>query len=276
MLVVAEAYGLDLLVPEGDTIIGASLRQHGEFARPEVDLLSKYLDRLGPQSSYIDVGANLGAIALPVAKRHANTKVVAIEAHRGLSGLLSANALNNRLYNVDVINAAAGAVPGLTRFPAPALSRTINFGGIGMHLNTKVKTEAVRMCTLDEIIPSSPCVIKIDVEGFELEVLKGGEKTLAALNSVWLIESNSAASDHGAATKTMMIEAGYQLFWFFAPFVTASARGESISSNGLAGDFNFLALSPGLENFWDLPPIIDAAAPKPTSLSSFGFLHQYN
>ena len=67
MLDITRAYGLDFLFPKNDMVIGASLRQYGEFARPEVELIVEHMGS-GPEGScYIDVGANIGSIALPVA-----------------------------------------------------------------------------------------------------------------------------------------------------------------------------------------------------------------
>src|SRR4051812_46304360 len=99
MLEVAEAYGLSFFYPRGDHAVGASLRDHGEFARPESDLICDYLAAAAP-GTFIDVGANIGAIALPVAARHPAWRVLALEAHRGLAGVLAANAYGARLFNV--------------------------------------------------------------------------------------------------------------------------------------------------------------------------------
>ena len=275
MLDVTRAYGLDLLFPQGDLVIGASLRQYGEFARPEVELIADHLAAFEPSACYIDVGANIGAIALPLAARRPQAKVIAVEAHRGLANVLAANVLNNRLYNVEAINAAVGAQRGLARFPDPALSRMINFGVLGLHLNGKTTTEAVRMCTLDEIAPSETRFVKIDVEGFEPEVLKGAEALIASRRAVWLLEAANASPDLGAGAMATMLEAGYRLFWFFAPFVTGNAMKGAPKVIGIDGDLNFVALPPGVENLWDLPPILDPSGPRPGAVGDFHYLLRY-
>ena len=74
MLVQTEAYGLKLLVPANDTGVSQCLRDNGEFARVEVELIQSLVNG----GVYIDVGANIGSIALPLAK--AAKLVIAVEA----------------------------------------------------------------------------------------------------------------------------------------------------------------------------------------------------
>jgi FkbM family methyltransferase len=156
MLGMTRAYGLTFLFPEGDTAIGASLRDYGEFARPEVELIVSYMDQFKEPGAFIDVGANIGAIALPVAAKQQQWKVIAIEAHRGLSNVLAANTLNNRLYNVEVICGAVEAESGITTFPSVSLSSKIDFGVLGTYLNDKIRSERVLMLNLDDFAPLPP------------------------------------------------------------------------------------------------------------------------
>jgi hypothetical protein len=89
LLTTAEAYGLTFIVPEQDTGVGASLRHFGEYARPEIDLICDLLAPFGTDAAFVDVGANLGAICLPVAKRN-RCKVLAFEPSRRIHSILAA------------------------------------------------------------------------------------------------------------------------------------------------------------------------------------------
>jgi hypothetical protein len=124
------AYGLDFYFPAADKTVGPCLVQYGEFSKVLLDLFVAMSADFGP-STMIDVGANIGSISLPFAKQCPEWSVVAIEAHRGIAGILSANALNNKLYNVEVINAAAGQMRGIVDFPATSLTESINWGTVG-------------------------------------------------------------------------------------------------------------------------------------------------
>ena len=272
MLGKAEAYGLEFLFPTHDTVIGASLRDFGEFARPESDLIASYLAGAGGMGSFVDVGANIGTICLPVAKALPALQVIAIEAHRGLHGILAANALTNGLYNVQAYHAAAGGAPSLVRFPAPALTAHGNFRNLRMGMRDTLE-ETVQMVTLDALAPPETRFIKIDVEGFEMEVLKGAHNTISSIRPCWFVEANNGNYLVARQAMSLLLEAEYRLYWFFAPFVTQKAAGGRLAS--MAGDTNFLALPPGMENIWGLKQIDDCNEPRPSAIESYGYLRRY-
>lgn len=270
MLDCTVAYGLNFLFPERDSAVGACLRRHGEFARPELDFLIEHAEEDGV---LLDVGANIGAMALPFARARPRWRVLAVEAHRGLHGLLAANALNNRLYNVETLHAAAGAAKGLAEFPATSLADKANFGSLGFGLAAE-RTEAVRMLTLDEIAPADTRLVKIDVEGFEPAVLEGAEALLARRSAIWLAEASIQNPDSAAKVITIFKEAGYGVFWFYAPFATPVSEKDAPAQTGV-GDANVVALPPGAPNRWNLPAIADPRERRPGSGSAYPYLARY-
>jgi FkbM family methyltransferase len=273
MIDVTRAYSLTFMVAQNDPVIGRILRHHGEFARIESDLIIAYL-RLAEGGAYLDIGANIGTIALPIAVAHPKVRVIAVEAQRIVAGMLAANALNNHLYNVDVIHAAAGAEPGLMQFPQGFLgAREINFGVVGATIDV-LPTENVRLCTLDEIAPADTRFVKIDVEGFEPEVLKGARRLINETKPAWLLEANPNTMEAARETMQTFFDAGYRLFWFFAPFVSPAARKVPRVPQSHVGDMNFLALPPGVDNIWNLEELPDAKAPPPPRLTTFRYLEK--
>lgn len=225
------------------------------------------------QGTYIDVGANIGSIALPFAHRRPDWQVMAIEAHRGISGLLNANVLNNRLYNVEVFHAAAGAEPGLVQFPKAPLSQHRNFGQIGINL-TEESTEPVMVVRLDDIAPADTRLVKIDVEGYEPQVLKGAKGLIARKSAIWLAEATIQHPEASREIIATFMDAGYQVFWFFAPFVTYIAeKGRLANSTG--GDANIVALPPGVENIWNLTPVTSPAEGRPGHSSAYPYMARY-
>jgi len=264
------AYGLTFLFPAADSAVGASLRNHGEFARTELDFLVEMATGKG---ALIDVGANIGAIGLPFASRRPDWKVLAIEAHRGLAGVLAANTLNNRLYNVDLVNAAAGAERGLADFPATPLSATTNFGSIGFKMRGG-PTEAIRMLTLDEAAPPDTRLVKIDVEGFEPQVLKGAADLLARREAIWLVEATVQNPEASTEVVRVFQEAGYAVHWFYAPFATPhSPKGPP--QEAARGDANVVALPPGVANLWNLPLVGAPGEMRPGSAAAYPYLARY-
>jgi FkbM family methyltransferase len=278
VLDITRAYNLTFLFPEGDTAVGESLRTYGEFARPEVEFVVDHLRGAAAPGAYVDVGANIGAIALPVAAAGRRTKVIAIEAHRGLAGVLAANALNNQLYNVEVLHAAAGAERGLAEFPSSSLATTTNFGTLGMHLNADLPTEAVRMCTLDEVAPDDTLFVKLDVEGFESEVLKGASRLIETVRPVWLIE----AGDENARGRVRRDEDHGRRRLHAALVLDAVRQRGSPQTCGLAPEEDQgrrqLRRPPcGAENRWSLSQV-SSPPPQPPwefPLSHYGYLKRF-
>lgn len=274
MLTATTAYGLKFFVAANDLGVGKVLRERGEFARVETDLIIDYL-KAGPSGTYIDVGANIGAIALPVAAA-TKARVIAIEAQREVSTILSANVCNNSLHNIEVIHAAAGPAPSLMPFPQGRLSRRgVNFGIVGAGLvgHEGLEIEMVRVCTLDEIAPADTRLVKIDVEGAEPQVLAGAANLISQVRPIWLLEANDNTMTTARQTMRTLLDAGYRLFWLHVPLATP--RAERPGPRNVAGDSNFVALPEGVENLWDLPPLLTADAGRPLRAQAFGYLDRY-
>jgi FkbM family methyltransferase len=273
MLISTDAFGMQFLAPENDFGIGQTLRASGEFAKVESDLIIDYL-RAEP-GTFIDVGANLGTIALPVAQA-VGTRVIAIEAQRVMAMLLSANVCNNRLLNIDVIPAAAGAQSGLVRFPQGRLDQSpVNYGMVGARFlgHAQLTDEEVRVCALDDIAPEDTRFVKIDVEGAEPAVLAGASRLIHEVRPVWLLEATENTMTAARETMRVMLAANYRLFWFYAPFVTPQAIRPG--KQNMTGDLNFVALPEGAPNLWDLPPLDSAEDAVPGRATLFGYLARY-
>lgn len=274
MLTATTAYGLNFFVAANDLGVGRILSKHGEFARPEVDLIVDYLNAAAP-GAFVDVGANIGAIALPVAAA-TRRSVIAIEAQRRMATILAANVCNNGLGGVEVIHAAAGAQVGLTAFPQARLeARDVNFGGVGESLlgHEQLDVETVRVCTLDEVAPPDTRFVKIDVEGAEPQVLAGAGHLIRQVRPIWLLEANDNTLGPARETMRVLLDAGYRLFWLHVPLVTPLA--ERPGPRDVAGDTNFVALPEGVENRWDLPPLLSPDAQRPTQARTFSYLSRY-
>ncbi len=130
-----------------------------------------------------DVGAHLGFFTLLLARlvREEGT-VVSVEPDPFMGPKLEANLENNSASNVRVVRAAAGTVASERRFSPGA------GGGIG-HLADDGEIE-VPGTTLDQLAEhfGAPKLIKIDVEGGELEVLEGASVLLSAHRPVLVVE----------------------------------------------------------------------------------------
>jgi FkbM family methyltransferase len=277
----ATAYGLTFEFPADDNAVGPSLTRYGEFARVVTDFL---LDHAGDETgTLIDAGANLGTICLPFAKERPGWRVQAIEAYPEMARLLTVNAARNRLSNIYVVRAAAGAAAGEVDFPNPPLTGPKNFGTLSIARASEFPCVKIPMVALDDIANPDTKLVKMDLEGHDPEALRGAQRLLHEVKPVWLIE---AAVNHpqaaGAVIQSLLL-AGYSVYWFYAPFVSLKARlerGERAPTPAemkplTLGDANAVALPPGMENRWDLPQIRTATDGRPDRINAYPYLKRY-
>jgi FkbM family methyltransferase len=220
--------------------IGALLAYYGEYAQHEITLLEALTK---PADTVIDVGANIGTHTIPLA-RHISPagRVIAFEAQPVIAMLLEANLALNDIGWVEVRVAAAGAIAGHLSLPAVDYTQGgQNFGGVSL---IGAQTEAMApMQTLDDL-GAHPTLIKVDVEGMELDVLKGGAHTITEFRPDLYIENfPESGSD---AVLGWLLDHDYQLFWDVQPIHSiANFRGQTAPYfwNGLTS--NVLALPRG-------------------------------
>lgn len=270
MLEDTEAYGLKFRVPARDTAVGACLRDHGEFARPELDFMLEHADT--PGGTFVDVGTHLGSLSLPFAKARPGWRVIAVEAAHVLANLLVEAAAANGLGNVEVAPVAAGAAVAVADFPAVELGSAGNFGSIGFSHPFPAR-RAVDVRPLDDIAPDDTRLIKVDVEGYEAEVLRGAPRLLASARPIWLLETHRSAAERTRALADILSAHGYRLFWFYSPFATLTAPKSPPADAGL-GDLGVVAVPAERPLLWDLTAMADPAQ-APTSQAGFPYLSRY-
>jgi FkbM family methyltransferase len=142
---------------------------------------------LRPGDVYIDVGANYGAYALVIASLE-GVRVIAVEPQPHVAEALRQSVLANCFTNFEVIQAALAAEAG-TAF----LTVGVGSGTASLRRERSVPNSysvSVPLRTLDSIctdIARVACV-KLDVEGGELEVLRGSKGVLTRDQPVVIFE----------------------------------------------------------------------------------------
>ena len=171
---------------ETDTVICESLRKTGDYAPDEKALLDLLIS---PGDIILDVGANVGNHTLFFSQSVGpEGRVLSFEPQRFLFKILCANALLGRYQNVWPYRFALGDKEGKVDIPAPNYQRPNNFGGYSLSSNT-FKEEG-DITTIDAIEPDHCHLIKIDVGGMELSVLKGAVDTIARTRPFLYFEYN--------------------------------------------------------------------------------------
>jgi FkbM family methyltransferase len=138
------------------------------------------LEKLKPRTA-IDVGAHMGSYSLILSKTC--EKVVALEPQEAVRRVLLRNLRLNKVNNVHVLPYAASAKSGTSA----------EIVGTGSSAKVLFGKGTVATITVDDVVKQffpdkGPDLVKIDVEGHELEVIKGTWKTLKERKPLLLVE----------------------------------------------------------------------------------------
>jgi FkbM family methyltransferase len=188
---------------------------------PEVRRIFRTVLPLGGVA--LDVGANVGWHTLLMASLvGVNGRVLAVEANPALRHRLHDHLCLNHFRQVEVMPCAAADTEGTMEFYAPAANDPDSGNGHVVELGagengSTIRVEARRM---DAIVTTEGIerldLIKIDVEGFEWRVLRGGESTIAKFRPHIVFEYNAESASRGGGTPELMGEFfrthGYRLF----------------------------------------------------------------
>jgi FkbM family methyltransferase len=170
------------------------------------------IDRL-TEGTFLDIGANLGFFTVRAARRlGARGHVVAIEPHPARYELLRTNVTLNGLNNVTSLNYAAGSEDGRATIFEPDHS----FGPHNMDVSCAPISDTaieVEMLTVDKMLESIEApplaLVKIDVEGFEPQVIDGMSRTLGDSGAPVIFE---ALNDEALAqSKSSLRKLGYSV-----------------------------------------------------------------
>lgn len=195
-------------------------RRARRFHRDEPDTL-QWIESMSNGDCYWDVGANVGTYALYAAVG-SDIRVLAFEPAASSYAVLNQNIELNGL--TDRIQAYCIAFSNETRLDALNMAHT--GAGTSMHgfateldqfgrvIDTKFQQGAVGFC-IDDFVrvfsPPPPTHVKIDVDGAELEILRGGRDTFSgpSVRSMLVEIEGDRASPRNRKIMALMIELGF-------------------------------------------------------------------
>ncbi len=180
---------------------------------------------LAPGAAFLDVGANIGAISLVAATLVGREgSVVSVDPQPECVAALRANAALNGYGHMTVVHAAAAARSGEAELLVVVDSLWTRLASVGEH-GLERRRETVRTVALDDLVASGeappPDVVKIDVEGAELDVLAGMRGLLAGCRPVVICEMHGKNPEFCA----QMERAGYRVTNLDGPEPVAAAGG---------------------------------------------------
>jgi FkbM family methyltransferase len=151
----------------------------------ERPVLKSLLTALHPGNTVFDVGAHVGVYTLFLGKKVGPAgRVIAFEPAPENLPALRRNIARNGLKNVIVVPLALGEAAGTGRLVGRSVFGTLTAGA------KDGPSRVVSIASGDALAAASgwavPCAIKIDVEGYEREVLRGMARTLSHPACRWI------------------------------------------------------------------------------------------
>lgn len=195
-----------------DIYIGQAIERYGEYSLAEAEVLTALVR---PGAVVVEAGANIGVHTQALARAVGSEGFVyAYEPQRIVFQTLCANLALNSLMNVDARHAALGREPGYVRIPDIDYARPDNFGGISLERFSQGRK--VRIVVLDEDVETERLdLLKVDVEGMELEVLEGAGKLIRRFRPVLYVENDR--QEKSEALIAHLLGLNYRLYWHFPP-----------------------------------------------------------
>ena len=166
-----------------------------------LQLLDERRRHFGDGVTVLDVGANIGVFTITWARHMTGWgRIIAIEAQERIFQALAGNIAINNCFNARAIFAAATRQCGEMLMPVPdyrvpssfgslelrqspqteAIGQPIDYHADGMQTIATVSVDSLNLARLD--------LLKIDVEGMEIEVLQGALETIIRCHPILVIE----------------------------------------------------------------------------------------
>lgn len=203
-------------LPNINESIGFEIYFNGAYEKETLDFILK---RLPSNSTFLDIGANIGSILLPVAKKRPDIKVHGIEASPRVFEYLTDNLSKNNLPNGSVYNYA---VSDQNEQEVKFYSPKELFGKGSMSSVFTKDYETVKTIKIDTLISDEKIqnisFIKVDIEGYEYYAFKGAEMLLMKQNAPDILFEFSDWSESKAKglragdAQALLLSFGYTLY----------------------------------------------------------------
>lgn len=248
-----------MLANRFDHYIGQALIRYGEYGEHELELMRHFIAEPG---TVVEIGANNGSqsVALAQAARAVGGDLVVFEPQPFVFQNLCANLALNALDNVTALPFACGAAAGTVSFERPDYTQVGNFGGISMsHEAGGSRVEVPCVKADDWLTGREVKLLKIDVEGFELEALVGASSTIQASRPVIYLENDRPAQSSVLIDHLWKLD--YRLWWHAPPlFNVQNFKGNQENIYPEVVSCNMLCLPRELPvELQGLPEVVDAA-----------------
>jgi FkbM family methyltransferase len=229
-------------------VTAAVLLEFGDWFEDEMGFVRRLMT---PESCTIDIGANHGCFCLTMAKLAPAGQSWAFEPSTTTCDLLETSRNANELQNLTICRAAVSDATGTATFVLADQGSEYNHlvlgEGAGEHPSPGSRTEQVRLTTLDECMKAYSWqridFIKIDAEGAELQIIKGGKEFFDKLSPLVMFEAEHAGENAGVPVASAFMALGYRLYRYVPGLgALVSLAEDSIDSRAASkSDLNLFA-----------------------------------
>lgn len=220
-IIVTGKHGIKYRLPNLKENIGFEIFFDGIY---EAEYVKYFCSTLPAKSVFLDLGANIGSICIPLAKLRPDITIIAVEASPRVFSYLRDNIELNGCTNIFPENLALSSMDDQQ---LPFYSPMEKFGKGSLSAVFTDKAEYVRTITLDTLTKKYDLrkvdFIKIDVEGYKRVVFEGGDHLLSSPDApIILFEFADWAENMGNNTRAGDAQAflsgkGYRLYNFSSP-----------------------------------------------------------
>ncbi len=168
-------YNVKYKIPNTKENVGLELLINGIYEKEIIDFLLK---NIKSNCVFFDVGANIGAIGLPILKQRKSIQYIAFEASPWVADYLKYNLQQNDIKNYEVINRIVHHNNNeKLRFYQSELYGKSSLAPTYTHKFIEINSITLDNYCIERGIQSIDW-LKVDVQGFELDVFKGAQRML--------------------------------------------------------------------------------------------------
>lgn len=238
-----------------------SLNKFSEKDEPDFTVVK---DLVKPGDHVVDIGANVGWYTKMLSHLVGDQgQVYSIEPVPTTFELLSFCVNKIGLINVTLFNSGISEEDGSATMEVPRYegggdnfyqAQIVNKGNVDRSL----KRYEVTLKSLDTLFSDSThsiSFVKCDVEGHELQVVKGARKVLTQFKPVWLIEVSGDPDNedsHSSHLFSIFKEAGYEAWWYDRKQLKKRLPGDKSVNYFFLTDNHILSMT-HKNNFFSVP-----------------------
>lgn len=209
-------YDLVYRVPDVRESVAFNLICFGLYEEATIQTI---ISLLPPGGMFLDGGANIGSISLPIARMRPDVTIISVEGDPEIAAILRHNVEANNITNIEVINALLGREDHSRQTFYKAPDHKFGMGSLGNHFGGDGQSLETR--SIDGILADrngSITVIKLDIEGAEVIALSGALDTLTTIPAPTVVfeyqpwAERAISNQKAGDSQRLLLKLGYQLY----------------------------------------------------------------